>query len=361
IDKAQEAINKVTDPAKKADLQKNLDEAQKQLNDRDNAAAEKARQEAAEASVKDLFNNGDVEGTIKDTTDQAAIDKAQEAINKVTDSAKKAELQKELDKAQQQLNDRNSAAEAINGKGATYTLGDLYITGTYTGPATGMSIDVNGKRYYGGTAIDGTLKFYGLDKIFKVDDEVIINLYGADKQIKQSFPLQIVEPLQVNVVDYKVGDNYINATYNNSNVAKVGVVVDGKKYWGGDVANGKVKFYALDKISSADAVATMNFYDAENNLLATKKIKIAATYAGEVTTATLKLTDTNIRGTVTGDIKQVAISINGKMYYGGAVLADGTYRFYSLDKKITTTDEVIVYGYGPDNKKLSEKVVTISE
>ncbi|EUJ24000.1 toxin Cry1Ac domain D-VI-related protein [Listeria cornellensis] len=50
--------------------------------------------EAAETSVKDLFNNGDVTGTIKDTTDQAAIDKAQKAVDAVTDATKKAALQK---------------------------------------------------------------------------------------------------------------------------------------------------------------------------------------------------------------------------------------------------------------------------
>ncbi|MBC2366866.1 toxin Cry1Ac domain D-VI-related protein, partial [Listeria booriae] len=134
IDKAQEAINKVTDPAKKADLQKNLDEAQKQLNDRDNAVAEKARQEAAETSVNDLFNNGDVEGTIKDTTDQAAIDKAQEAINKVTDPAKKADLQKNLDEAQKQLNDRdNAAAEKARQEAAETSVKDLFNNGDVNG------------------------------------------------------------------------------------------------------------------------------------------------------------------------------------------------------------------------------------
>ncbi|RQW65216.1 hypothetical protein DUK53_17615, partial [Listeria sp. SHR_NRA_18] len=71
-------------------LQKELDEAKKQLEAKQAAAAaEKARQEAAEASVKDLFTNGDVTGTIKDTTNQAAIDKAQKVVDAVTDATKK--------------------------------------------------------------------------------------------------------------------------------------------------------------------------------------------------------------------------------------------------------------------------------
>ncbi|KGL45545.1 hypothetical protein BMT55_13015 [Listeria newyorkensis] len=135
IDKAQESINKVTDPAKKADLQKNLDEAQKQLNDRNNAAAEKVRQEAAEANVKDLFNDGNVDGTIKDTTNQEAIDKAQEAVNKVTDPTKKAELQKDLDEAKKQLEAKNeaSAAEKARQEAAEASVKDLFNNGNVDG------------------------------------------------------------------------------------------------------------------------------------------------------------------------------------------------------------------------------------
>ncbi|EUJ18726.1 lipoprotein [Listeria grandensis FSL F6-0971] len=249
----------------------------------------------------------------------------------------------------------------IEGQSAKYTLGDLYITGTYTGPVTGMSVDVNGKRYYGGTTADGTFKFYGKDKIATVGDVVTVNLHAADKQVKTSFQVQIVEPLKVSLVDYKVGDSYINATYNNSDVAKVGVVVDGTKHWGGDVGNGTVKFYALDKIRTADQEVIMNFYDANNNLLSSTTLNIRAPFEGEILTADLKLTETNLRGTLTGDISKVAISINGKIYHGGTIAADGTYKIYVSDKKIKATDEVIVYGYSKDNKVLSEKVLTISE
>ncbi|EUJ48371.1 toxin Cry1Ac domain D-VI-related protein [Listeria rocourtiae] len=103
IDSARVLVNAVTDQTKKTELENNLKEAQKQLDTRNAAIAEKARQEAAEASVKELFKNGDVTGVIKDTTDKAAIDKAQTAINAVTDTTKKAALQKDLDTAKKQL------------------------------------------------------------------------------------------------------------------------------------------------------------------------------------------------------------------------------------------------------------------
>ncbi|MBC1230331.1 hypothetical protein HB816_07735 [Listeria booriae] len=223
-------------------------------------------------------------------------------------------------------------------------------------------MDVNGKRYYGGDiySSNGTYRFYAADKGLKAGDVVTMNFYDATKQIKKSITITVVEPLKVTVADYKLGDNYLTGTYNNSDITQVGLVVDGKKYWGGEVADGKVKFYAVDKIKSTNAVVTMNFYDAKNNLLASKEIKVQTAYEGEVTTANYKLNDLYISGAFTGDVKQVATSVNGKMYYGGTV-SNGTYKFYAADKKIKDTDTVIVYGYSPDGKLLSQKEVTISK
>ncbi|EUJ48370.1 toxin Cry1Ac domain D-VI-related protein [Listeria rocourtiae] len=69
----------------------------------------KAVLDVAEASVKGLFNNGDVKGTIKDTTNQVAIDSARVLVNAVTDQTKKTELENNLKEAQKQLDARNAA------------------------------------------------------------------------------------------------------------------------------------------------------------------------------------------------------------------------------------------------------------
>lgn len=354
LDKAQDLINKVTDETKKAELQSSLDKAKQQLADRTNA--EKEAQDAAKASVNDLFLNNDPTKDIKATTNQAAVNAAQEKVNTVTDPAVKEALQKQVDKAQAQV----SARAGITGVISKYTVGDMYITGTYTGPATALSVDVNGKRYYGGDIANGTFKFYVADKNLKAGDTIIVNFYDSSKQIRTSVQVQVFEPLKVTVADYKIGDGYLTGTYNN-NVAKVGLVVNGTKYWGGTVANGTVRFYAADKIRTADAEAVMNFYDENNNLLASKTIKIQAAYTGEITTAEFTLGATYITGELTGDITQTAISINGKKYYGGTIASNKTYKFYVLDKRITAADEVIVYGYSADNRLLSQKTVTITQ
>ncbi|WP_185426810.1 immunoglobulin-like domain-containing protein [Paenilisteria weihenstephanensis] len=359
IEAAQERVDSVMDRVKKAELQAQLDEAKQQLTAQKEALedARLAAELAAKTAVNELFQDDKPVNDIKPALTQAEIDRALEFVADITDITLKEELEASINKAQTAL----TAMIPIVGQAATYQLGDLYITGTYTGAATGMSIDVNGKRYYGGTVESGTLKFYGLDKITQDGDVVTVNLYDDAKQVKHSFPLQVKSAWEVALADYKLGDNYIKATYTGEAIAQVGIVVDGNKYWGGEVVNGTVKFYALDKITKADAQVTMNFYDAKSRLLTSKTLKIEALYADDIKTADLKLTDTNIKGSLTGHIKQIAISVNGKMHYGGTISADGTYKFYALDKKIKADDVVVLYGYGPDNKKLAEKKVTISE
>ncbi|MBC2371290.1 hypothetical protein HBP98_04625 [Listeria booriae] len=353
IDAAQAKIDKVTDATVKAELQAALDKAQTALDAR---TAEAQREAAAKAAINDLFIGNNPANNIKDTTTQAAIDAAQAKVNAVTDPAVKAELQAQVDKAQAQINTRNP----INGTVAKYTVGDLNITGTYSGPATALSVDINGKRYYGGTIANGTFKFYVGDKNLKPSDVVTLNFYDANKQIQKSITVTVFEALKITIADYKIGDNYLTATYNYPEITKIGIVVDGTKYWGGDVKDGNAKFFAADKIKNANADVTMNFYDASNNLIASKKVVIA-TASAEISTANYTIGATNITGTFAGDIRKLAVSVNGTKYYGGSLTTNGTYKFYVLDKKIKATDTAIVYGYDANNGLLSQKTVTIVE
>ncbi|MBC1552084.1 hypothetical protein HB901_05160 [Listeria booriae] len=353
IDAAQAKVDLVTDPTVKAELQVQVDKAQAELDAR---TAEAQREAAAKAAINDLFISNNPANNIKDTTTQAAIDAAQAKVDAVTDPTVKAELQAQIDKAQAQINTRTP----INGTVARYTVGDLNITGTYSGPATALSVDINNKRYYGGTIADGTFKFYVGDKNLKPSDVVTLNFYDANKQIKKSITVTVFEALKITIADYKIGDNYLTATYNYPEITKIGIVVDGTKYWGGDVKDGTAKFFAADKIKNANADVTMNFYDASNNLIASKKVVIA-TASAEISTANYTIGATNITGTFAGDIRKLAVSVNGTKYYGGSLTTNGTYKFYVLDKKIKATDTVIVYGYDANGGLLSQKTVTIAE
>nr|WP_307407229.1 toxin Cry1Ac domain D-VI-related protein [Breznakia pachnodae] len=92
IDNAQGKVDILPDGLLKQELQEKINDAQKQLDEK-----------TAKEKVEYLFTD-DKHTNIKDTTDQKAINDAQDAVNKLTDNDLKNYLQKEIDKAQDMLN-----------------------------------------------------------------------------------------------------------------------------------------------------------------------------------------------------------------------------------------------------------------
>ncbi|EUJ31410.1 toxin Cry1Ac domain D-VI-related protein [Listeria cornellensis] len=136
IDDAQKVIDGLTDPTKKAALQADLDKAQGLLDAA--VAAEKANQKAADDAVNALFtNNSPATNAIKPTTNQKAIDDAQEVIDGVTDPTKKATLQANLDKAQALLDAATdgAAAEKAKQEAATTAVNELFTNNLPTSNA----------------------------------------------------------------------------------------------------------------------------------------------------------------------------------------------------------------------------------
>ncbi|MBC6316697.1 toxin Cry1Ac domain D-VI-related protein [Listeria grandensis] len=87
-----------------------------------------AKQMAATAVLALFKDNEPNTNTLKPTTAQKTIDFAQNMINVVLDSAVKASVQKELDKAQNLLDAANTSLTIVPFKIGT----DNYITGQYT-------------------------------------------------------------------------------------------------------------------------------------------------------------------------------------------------------------------------------------
>ncbi|TDR50130.1 toxin Cry1Ac domain D-VI-related protein, partial [Paenilisteria rocourtiae] len=114
IDNAKMLVNQVTDPTVKTALEQDIAKAQSLL-DAKNAAiqAEKDRQDAASKAVKELFTNDDSSSnSIKNLTDQTAINDAKALVDKVTDPTVKAALEQDIAKAQNLLDAKNAAIQA---------------------------------------------------------------------------------------------------------------------------------------------------------------------------------------------------------------------------------------------------------
>ncbi|WP_036077922.1 toxin Cry1Ac domain D-VI-related protein [Listeria cornellensis] len=135
IDNAQKLINEVADVAKKAEMQSDLNKAKELLVARIALEQEATAKQLADQTVKGLFENNDpTSDKIKTTTDQSAINAAQETVNAVKDPVAKEALQKEVDRAKELLKERSEAAAADKTQQAlaTFLVKQLFENNTPT-------------------------------------------------------------------------------------------------------------------------------------------------------------------------------------------------------------------------------------
>ncbi|MBA3927792.1 immunoglobulin-like domain-containing protein, partial [Listeria rustica] len=341
----QKLVDKVTDADKKAELQAELDKAKTQLADRETQVqAEKIAQDKAREAINNLFENQNPKGDIVTGSTQEDITNAQNLVDQVTETAKKAELQADLNKAKQQLAERLATSGSLTTD--AFTVGtDKYVTGTYTGDVARISLFQDGVEYKGATVKNGTFSFYAADKKIKKDQTIIMVAYDKHgkelSQEKVAFVAVTEGKLTPNEMTIP-GDKNITGTYTDD-VKSVVVTINGTAYKGGTVTNGEFKFYSQDKIKAATDKVTIQAFDSVGKLLDTKTVKIKAPVvvtAGKITLDTYTVGDKNITGTYTGDVKSVVVTVNGVAYKGGTFDTDGIFKFYALDK-IKSADGII--------------------
>ncbi|MBC1552887.1 hypothetical protein HB901_09215 [Listeria booriae] len=317
IDAAQALINKVTDSAKKAELQSDLNKAQQQLT---------AKEVAADAAVKKLFNNGDVTGTIKDTTDQNAIDNAQKAIDAVTNPTKKAELQNQLNKAQELLNSKNAVLDAPTIDKYTYL--DSFVTGKVSDGTATVSLYVNGVRVKRATPdASGNYKFdaYGLG----LNAGVTFEVRPVDANGKEGTPATakvegkdaLSNALTAN--DAGISTTAITGTVGNG-IDNVRLSIDGVIVKVGQISNGTYSI-ATNGLIKADSVVQVVGYSSAKVELARATVKIVNDEKPKLSPLTTD--DDVITGYVTaGSATSFRVSINGVAVKTGTIAADGTFQ-----------------------------------
>ncbi|MBA3927520.1 immunoglobulin-like domain-containing protein [Listeria rustica] len=253
--------------------------------------------------------------------------------------------------AKKQLFIRNETAEVDS-----FAINDSYITGSYTGAITAVNIVVNGQQYKNGSFSNGTFKFYAKDKKIKKDDKVFVQLFTGDTQVYES-AVKITDPLKATITPFNiVTDRNILATYQNATVTRVSLLVDGITYNGGTVANGKVTFYALDKISKTSKNVTMLFYNTTNQLLLEQNISVInEPFVAAVNT--FKLGDKNIIAIYKNStVAKVSLVVDGTTYNGGTI-ANGAVTFYALDKIQSANESAIMYFYDGQDRLLGKQMV----
>ncbi|MBC2173888.1 immunoglobulin-like domain-containing protein [Listeria booriae] len=247
---------------------------------------------------------------------------------------------------------------------------DARVTGTYTGAVKKVALEVNGTIYSAvAVAADGTFQYYAKDKILSKTDVVNVIGYDSVGAVVEKKAVKLTDGVagagSLTPANFKLGtDVRVTGTYTGA-VKKVALEVNGTIYSAVAVAaDGTFQYYAKDKVLSKTDVVKVIGYDANNQVVDTKTVTIgdAAVAEGKAFPAEFKLgTDPRVTGTYTGDVKKVALEVNGTLYAAVGVAADGTFQYYAKDKVLAKTDVVKVIAYNANNQVVDTKTVTITD
>ncbi|WP_088825692.1 immunoglobulin-like domain-containing protein [Listeria goaensis] len=163
--------------------------------------------------------------------------------------------------------------------------------------------------------------------------------------------------------DYLVGvDSRIQAEV-TGDVTKVYLEVDGVRKSTIPVAS-SFEYYAKNVITHVNQDVYLVGLNASNEQLARTKVTLKD---GQIRTGTVSPknfivgADAYVKGTYTGDIKKVGLSVNGTVLYSIPVATDGSFQYYARPNITNAnTDQVYVIGYNSEGNEVSRVKVTLS-
>ncbi|EMF0404978.1 BspA family leucine-rich repeat surface protein [Enterococcus hirae] len=246
-----------------------------------------------------------------------------------------------------------------------YHVGDVNITGTYTGDMSLGRLTVNGKVVsWGGSFKDGQFSYYvGAGKL-KVGDKVVLDGYNKEKELMDSKEIEVISESSgsIDQVDeYQLGDSTITGTY-TGDIHKGKLVVNGEVVsWGGTYKDGKFSYYVNSQIIKAGDQATIQGYDKFNTPLGDPQPVTIGEQLGQLTEAHRVGISTVIEGSYTGDVYQGILLVNGEKVSQGGSFKDGKFSYYVGNLKVSEDDQVVLMGANNRGQQIpgSEIDVTI--
>ena len=246
-----------------------------------------------------------------------------------------------------------------------YHVGDVNITGTYTGDMSLGRLTVNGKVVsWGGSFKDGQFSYYvGVGKL-KVGDKVVLDGYNKEKKLMDSKEIEVISESSgsIDQVDaYQLGDSTITGTY-TGDIHKGKLVVNGEVVsWGGTYKDGKFSYYVNSQIIKAGDQATIQGYDKFNTPLGDPQPVTIGEQLGQLTEAHRVGISTVIEGNYTGDVYQGILLVNGEKVSQGGSFKDGKFSYYVGNLKVSEDDQVVLMGANNRGQQIpgSEIGVTI--
>ncbi|MBC1800512.1 DUF5011 domain-containing protein [Listeria booriae] len=248
---------------------------------------------------------------------------------------------------------------------------DTYVGGTFTGDVKQIKLVVEGDKggeYTGGTVnTNGTFQFDATGKIHNSYDKVTVEAYNAADKKVDSKVVSLINgdgAGSITTDDYILGQSrYVEGAV-SGNVSRIRLQVDGTEYAGGSLTNGRISFYAMDKIRTTTAKVILVAYDRRGNKIDQQNIKVRPLHTGSVAPNEFVLyQDSYVTGNFTNDVKRIRLVVeddNGiEIEYAGGTVENGTFQFYARDKIRSSYNKVTIKAYNSVGHEVDSKVITV--
>ncbi|MFE5430429.1 toxin Cry1Ac domain D-VI-related protein, partial [Peribacillus simplex] len=306
IDEAQKAVNKLPEGAVKDRLQDLLNKAKDLLNKKEQAEKDLTD---AKNKVEDLFTD-DKFDTLKGTTDQGAIDEAQEAVNKLPEDAEKDRLQDLLNKAKDLLNKKEQAEKDL--ADAKNKVEDLYTDDKFD-------------------TLKGTTDQGAIDEAQKAVNKLP---EGAEKDRLQDLLNKAKDLLDKDITApnapklNEVTTNSKEVTGSGEPEANVTVTINSKKYTGVVGPDGQFKIAIPNQ--PVNTIITVTITDMAGNVSESSSVRVVQFMPSEpVKIDTVYQDAQTITGTAPEGATIVRLLVNGVALRTAPVNEDGRFSIYS--------------------------------
>ncbi|MBC6309726.1 DUF5011 domain-containing protein [Listeria sp. FSL L7-1582] len=245
---------------------------------------------------------------------------------------------------------------------------DSYITGTYTGDVSKMSVIVNGKKLTTINTSGSPFKYYAGRNITGVNDVVEVVVYDATgKELDRStvtVKKEINTQGTITANPFVIGkDGYVKGNL-TGDVAKISMIVNGKEFSRIDKAAGAYQYYAGGKILTENDDVTMVAYDAQGKELNRVNVAVSKNDAPEVGTITANTftigKDGYVTGTFTGKAARLGLIINGTAL-SRIDVASSPFKYYVGSKIASTNDAVTAVIYDAKGREMDRVNVKVEK
>ncbi|EUJ20963.1 immunoglobulin-like domain-containing protein [Listeria aquatica] len=249
---------------------------------------------------------------------------------------------------------------------------DSYVTGTYEGDVAKIALEVDGEMRQSIAVPKNSPNYrYYLDKRNELqtgEHEVNIVAYDAAGKELDRKPVELTHYITTGSISTTPfvleKDSYVTGTY-EGDVAKIALEVDGEMRQSIAVPKNSPNYrYYLDKrneLQTGEHEVNIIAYDTAGKELDRKPVELTH----YITSGSLSVNpfvlgkDSYVTGSYTGDVKKVAIEINGERGQVITVPADGNYKYYI--RGLQATDEkIFMVAYDLSGKELDRIELPLS-